>query len=113
MGLKIQAEHTIKDFYSVEIQEVRRLGTPEKNSSKDQEKIRQSLGFECADCSVFLLCALVMSTRERAGTATVVICSVYFFSSLQRVRIPENQFSPPLSAANTVSNTGFGMTSAM
>ena len=113
MSLIIQAEqHTIKDFYSVEIQKVRCLRTLENNSSKDQENIRQSLGFECADCSVLLLCALVMLKRERAGTGTVEI-AVFFFVSPQKVRVSENQVSRPLSAANTACNIGRGITTAM
>ena len=51
-------------------------GNSGKGLFKDPEKIRQSLEFECADRCVFLLCALVMSKRERAGTATVVFRSV-------------------------------------
>ena len=80
--------------------------TPGKRSGK-------AWGFECAECSVFLLCVLVMSKRERAGTEAVVICDVQFSVSLQTVRIPENQVSRSLSAANTACNIGYGMTTAM
>ena len=34
--------------------------------------------YESVDCSVLLLCALMMSTRERAEAETVVINSVTF-----------------------------------
>ena len=76
-------------------------GTYPTNSSKDPEKIWQSLGFECVDCSVLPLCALVMLKRERAGAEPVVVCSVHSmqvrseFASL-RTRLVDHSLRPTL-----------------
>ena len=93
--------------------EIASLAAPLGHSSKDPEKIRHSLGLVCANCSVFLLCALVMIKRERAETETVVIAVFKYYVRSQGDRIPENQVSRSLPAANIACNIGFGMTTAM
>ena len=55
--------------------------------------------YESVDCSVILVCALVMSKRERVEAEAAAINQCYFFKSPLGVSFPENQVVLRLLAA--------------